>query len=81
MTPTIASTLSALSDVGSIPVTVRLNPHLFPVAIAQDAAARQAAALSVDSAGDLTVSAASPDAWHALREFTRDLLAHALRAE
>lgn len=81
MKPTIASILAALSNVGKAPVTVRLDPQLFPVGLAHEAVARQPHALALNEAGELTVLVTGHDGWQALREFTQDILAAALTIE
>jgi len=81
MTPTIASTLAALNNVGNASVTVRLDPQLFPVDIAQEAAARRAGDLSVSTTGDLTVHPTGECAAEALRGFMQDVLAATLQRE
>ena len=81
MTPTIASTLAALSNVGKATVTVRLNTQVYSLDGARRAVARQSHALSLDAAGELTVRDAGGDSWRALREFTQDLLATAVQTE
>ena len=80
MTPTITSTLAALSNVGNTSITVRLNRDLFPLEVTCAVATRHPD-LSLTSAGDLTIRANGDGAWHALREFTQDLLASTRHAE
>jgi hypothetical protein len=74
----IALTLAALADVGNAPVTVRLDPAVFPPPLLRDTAARYDSALAVASDGALTVSEIGPDAWESLRRFAQDLLLGAL---
>lgn len=81
MTPTIASTLAALSDVGKASVTVRLNAQVYPLDTALRAAARHGDALSLTDAGVLTIREAGDASWRALREFTQDLLSAAVHTE
>jgi hypothetical protein len=81
MTSTIVSTLAALRNVGKAPVTVRLNPELFPIDALREAVVRHADALSLDDTGHLTVEANGQRAEEALREFAQDLLRAALQRE
>ena len=81
MTPTIASTLTALRNVGSAPVTLHLDSAIFPMTVVQDVATRLGGTFSVSSDGALIVLAAGPDAWDTVRQFAQCILAAALEGE
>jgi hypothetical protein len=81
MTPTITSTLAALSNVGNTPVTLRLSSEMYSLDAARRAATRHDPVVSVDATGELSLQAVGDDAWRTFREFAQDLLATALKAE
>jgi hypothetical protein len=80
MTPTIASTLAALSNVGNGPVTVRLNANVYPNDVTSRAITSRTQQLTLDAGGNLTIHS-GVDAWRALREFSQELLQAAMQAE
>ena len=80
MTPTIASTLAALSSVGNASVTVRLNQALYPPDVTAGAFSRHGQLLALEANGNLTISC-DVDAWRSLREFSQEVLASVIQAE
>jgi hypothetical protein len=80
MTPTIVSTLAALSNVGRTPVTVRLTRTLYPPDVASAAAARYGQALALDVDGSLMIRN-GVDAWRVLRDFGQEILEAGMRTE
>lgn len=74
-------TLEALRRVGNSSVVIRLDARLFPLDTTRACVARHGNALSLSSAGELTVTAGGTAAWESLRRFTNDLLAAALERE
>lgn len=80
MTPTIASILAALSNVGKTPVTIRLTGIVYPVDVMNGAVNRHSRLLALDVSGRLTVHA-GVDAWDALRDFGKEALEAAMQTE
>jgi hypothetical protein len=80
MTPTIASTLAALSNVGKTTVALRVAGTVYPSEVLRSAITRRNHVLGLDSGGSLIIHS-GPDAWGALRDFGHEVLEAAVQAE
>ena len=81
MTQTIASTLTALKNVGKALVTIPLNEAVYPPEMVRRAVLSHGGCFVLDVERKLTIQEAGIDTWSSFRELSQELLHAAIQAE